>query len=250
MGQNVIITGASEGIGKATAVRLANEGANLTINARNPEQLDQIVSQLTLVNPNIIAVAGDITSQQTVDQLASTSRDTFGLTTILINNVGGGSMPCQLEDIDDEQWVSNLNTNLTTSFRMCRAVVQDMKTKRYGRIVNVSSVAGRFRGNLSGTPYSTAKAGLHGLTRDLASRLGQYGITVNAAAPGITATPRAMTKWQEISENSRKKINESISLGRFAEPEEIAAAIAFLASDDASYVTGATLDINGGIWMG
>lgn len=167
----------------------------------------------------------------------------------MINNAGGGSPPRAVEDVTDEDWEQNLTNNLTSTFLICRHVVPIMKKQGYGRIVNVSSVAGRTRGRLSGSPYSAAKSGLQGFTRHLAWELGSFGITVNAVAPGITNTERVIRKWDQRTDEDQQRIQQNIALQRFAEPEEVASAITFLASKEASYITGVTLDVNGGIFM-
>lgn len=245
----MLITGATQGIGRAIALELANEGASLVLNARDTEGLQAIVQNLQRHSSNVEILAGDIRDQHVVEQLVEIAIKRFARIDGLINNVGGGSDPQPFEEIDDSTWDNDIELNLKTSFRMCREVIPIMKQQRYGRIVNISSVAGRNHGTLSGPSYSAAKAGLQGLTRHLASELGQHGITVNALAPGLTDTARARSKWDRLTEQRRQQAISKVALRRFAAPEEIARAALFLCSDDASYVTGATLDVNGGSWM-
>jgi NAD(P)-dependent dehydrogenase (short-subunit alcohol dehydrogenase family) len=168
---------------------------------------------------------------------------------ILVNNAGGGTSLRFLEEVTAEDWDLTVNSNLKSAFLCCQGVVPAMKRQRSGRIVNVSSVAGRNVSRLSGPQYSSAKAGVLGLTRHLAQDLGPFGITVNAVAPGPTLVDRVAKKWSFRSEQDRSHILENIPLGRLAQPEEVATVIAFLASADASYVTGVTIDVNGGSFM-
>lgn len=244
-----IVTGASKGIGHAIATELALEGATLLLNARNEENLKALCNESTLQQTRIEWVSGDVCEQATVDEIIERALDHFGHIDVLINNVGGGSDHHPIEAIDDEAWHANLNSNLTSAFRSCRRVLPLMQQQAYGRIVNISSVAGRSHGNLSGIPYSAAKAGLQGLTRHLAWDYGSSGVTINALAPGFTETSRAMDKWKRLSSSQQQSLLDRIALKRFASTREIARAALFLASDDASYITGVTLDVNGGLWM-
>lgn len=245
----VIVTGSSRGIGRATALEAAREGAALVLNARGAEELEAARRDVAGSGAEVLAVGGDVRGPAFPDHLVELTLERFGRIDALVNNVGGGSAMRDVDQLPDSEWERDLETNLTSAFRLCRAVVPVMKRQRYGRIVNVSSVAGRSRGHLSGTAYSAAKAGLLGLTRHMAWDLGGQGITVNALAPGLTETERALGKWQQRSSAQREKLLEGVALRRFASPEEVARSILFLASDDASYVTGVTLDVNGGLLM-
>ncbi|MCI5148260.1 MAG: SDR family oxidoreductase [Candidatus Electrothrix sp. MAN1_4] len=244
-----IVTGSSLGIGRATALKLTREGATVILNARDTERLHKVKDSIDAESGTSMLFAGDITQQSIIDRIVSHVLDQYGRIDVLINNAGGGIDVYPVENITDKDWDHSLESNLTNVFRICRSVVPIMKKQNYGRIVNVSSVAGRTRGHLSGTPYSAAKAGLQGFTRHLAWELGHVGITVNAVAPGITSTERAMRKWERRSNEEQQRILGNIALHRFASPDEIASAIAFLASDEASYITGITMDVNGGIFM-
>lgn len=244
-----IVTGASQGIGHTIACELALEGATLVLNARNEGTIKALCKESALQHARIEWLVGDICEQATVDDIVELTLNSFGQIDILINNVGGGNDHLPIEAIDDETWHTNIDRNLTSAFRTCRRVLPIMQQNDYGRVVNISSVAGRSHGNLSGIPYSAAKAGLQGMTRHLAWDYGSSGITVNALAPGVTETPRAMDKLQRLSSSQQQSILDGIALKRYATTREIARAALFLASDDASYVTGATLDVNGGLWM-
>ena len=247
--QIAVVTGSSDGIGLATAQRLAAEGAAVILNGRHPERLERTANEIAGYGGRVASVVGDLTASGTVDAILALVRDRFGRIDVLVNNVGGGSPLRELETITNEDWQATLRLNLSSSFELSRAMVPMMKSRGYGRIVNVSSVAGRHKGRLSGPQYSAAKAGMLGLTRHLAWDLARFGISVNAIAPGFVATERALAKWRERCEEERREMLSQVPMGRFAEPHEIAAAVAFLASPEASYITGITLDVNGGSFM-
>ncbi|MDI1232443.1 MAG: 3-oxoacyl-ACP reductase FabG [Methylobacter sp.] len=245
----IIITGASEGIGKFAAEKLVKEGAQLVINARGIERLDQLKEELSEFGHTPLVVAGDATLPATAECLANKTLKQFGRIDGLVNNIGGASHLRYLEDITDEDWDHTHNFNLKSAFLLCKQVIPIMKAQRYGRVVNVSSLAGRNKSRLGGLQYASAKAGLLGLTRHLASEVGSFGITVNAVAPGIALTERAKGKWEALSAQEREHILTTIPLHRLAQPEEMAGAIVFLISDEASYITGVSLDVNGGSYM-
>lgn len=247
--QVVVITGSSRGIGKAAALELAREGAAVVLNARGVEELEQTRAAVAAQSAPVLAVPGDVCEAGFAEDLVARSLEHFGRIDALVSNVGGGSPLRAVEEIPDDEWSRDLETNLSNAFRLCRAVVPTMKAQGSGRLVVVSSVAGRSRGHLSGAAYAAAKTGLHGLTRHLAWELGPHGITVNALAPGFTSTERALAKWRERSPEEREQLLDRVALRRFADPEEVARCILFLASTDASYVTGVTLDVNGGLLM-
>ncbi len=173
----------------------------------------------------------------------------LGRIDILVNNAGGGSSARWLDDVDEGAWTRSLGINLTAAFLVTKAVVPHMRERQSGRIVMVSSVAGRNMSRLSGPEYTAAKGGLLALMRHLAVELGPYNITVNAVAPGPTLVERVAKKWEGRPADERATLLKSIPLGRLARPEEVVAAILFLASDDAAYITGACLDVNGGSVM-
>jgi NAD(P)-dependent dehydrogenase (short-subunit alcohol dehydrogenase family) len=248
-GKVAIVTGSSDGIGKAAALILAREGGQVVLNARGRERLEAARVEVGRVGKPPLVVAGDVTQGAVVKQLVGETLQQFGRVDILVNNAGGGSHLRFLEEITEEDWDQVLDSNLKSAFQCCQAVVPTMKRQQSGRIVNVSSVAGRNVSRLSGPQYSSAKAGLLGLTRHLAQDLGPFGITVNAVAPGPTLVDRVAKKWALRSAEDRARILANIPLGRLAQPEEVATVIAFLASDDARYVTGVTIDVNGGSFM-
>jgi NAD(P)-dependent dehydrogenase (short-subunit alcohol dehydrogenase family) len=244
-----IITGSSDGIGRAAALIFAREGGQVVLNARGRDRLEAARASVQAVGKPPLVVAGDVSQASVVERLVGETLQHFGRVDILVNNAGGGTSLRFLEEVTAEDWDLTVNSNLKSAFLCCQAVVPAMKRQRYGRIVNVSSVAGRNVSRLSGPQYSSAKAGVLGLTRHLAQDLGPFGIAVNAVAPGPTLVDRVAKKWSLRSEEDRSHILENIPLGRLAQPEEVATVIAFLASGDASYVTGVTIDVNGGSFM-
>ncbi len=245
-----IVTGSSEGIGFAIAKYLIERGATTFINGRNQEKLDK-ATRILKANSNmpVESFCGDVTVYENCLLFAGKVCQQYGKTDILVNNVGGGTEIRHLENITPADWDFTLNFNLGGAFNMIKAVTPIMREKKYGRIVNISSVAGRNKGRLSGPQYASAKAGLLGLTRHLAWDLAAEGITVNAVAPGFVRTDRAISKWNERSKEEKERMLSGVPMNRFGEPEEIAHAVAFLASEKASYITGVSLDVNGGSFM-
>ena len=248
-GKVAIITGSSDGIGKAAALIFAREGGQVVLNARGQDRLEAARTALQAVGKPPLVIAGNISQAAVVERLVGEALQQFGRIDILVNNAGGGTMLRILEEVTEEDWDLTVDSNLKSAFLCCKGMAPAMKRQRYGRIVNVSSVAGRNVSRLSGPQYTSAKAGMLGLTRHLAQDLGPFGITVNAVAPGPTLVDRVARKWALRSEEDRARILANIPLGRLAAPEEVAAVIAFLASDAAAYVTGVTIDVNGGSFM-
>jgi NAD(P)-dependent dehydrogenase (short-subunit alcohol dehydrogenase family) len=248
-GRVAIITGSSDGIGKAAALIFVREGGQVVLNARGQDRLEAARATLCVVGKPPLVVAGDVSQAAVIERLVGETLQHFGRVDILVNNAGGGTSLRFLEEVTEDDWNLTIDSNLKSAFLCCQAVAPAMKRQGYGRIVNISSVAGRNVSRLSGPQYSSAKAGLLGLTRHLAQDLGPFGVTVNAVAPGPTLVDRVAKKWTLRSEEDRSHILGNIPLGRLAQPEEVAAVIAFLASDDASYVTGVTIDVNGGSFM-
>ena len=248
-GKVAIVTGSSDGIGKAAALIFARDGGQVVLNARGQERLEATRAGVQAVGKPPLAVAGDVGQAVVVERLVEETLRQFGRIDILVNNAGGGTILRSLDEVTEEDWGRVVDSNLKSAFLCCKAVAPTMQRQRYGRIVNVSSVAGRNVSRLSGPQYSAAKAGMLGLTRHLANDLGPFNITVNAVAPGPTLVDRVAKKWAGQPETDRARILANIPLGRLAQPEEIGTVIAFLASDDARYVTGVTIDVNGGSFM-
>lgn len=244
-----IVTGGTRGIGKAITELFAKEEASLCVAALDKNRLDAFIGKLKKENINCIGVVANTTREDEVRDMVAKTIESFGRVDILVNNAGGGSPLVSIEEIELEEWERIIRSNLTGTFICCKAVIPYMKRQKSGKIVNISSVAGRFFSQLSGPNYVSAKAGIQGLTRQLAKELGPFNITVNAVAPGITLTERVEKKWLTRTEDYRDRILSMIPLGNLARPEDVAGPVLFLASNLSDYVTGVTLDVNGGFYM-
>ena len=238
-----LVTGASRGIGKAIALGLGQAGAVVVGTATSQSGADAISADLEANGIKGKGYVLDVTNQQSVDQLMTAIQNDFGAPSILVNNAGI-TKDNLLMRMKDEEWESIINTNLTSIYRLSKACMRDMMKQRKGRIINISSVVGA-AGNAGQTNYAAAKAGLLGFTKSLAREVGPRGVTVNAVAPGFIDTD--MTR--ALSDAQRDGLLKSIPLQRLGQPEEIAAAVVFLASPQAAYITGETLHVNGGMYM-
>ena len=238
-----LVTGASQGIGRATALRLAAQGAHLALAARNLDKLADVAAEVAAVGGTAKAFQLDVASEESIKAGVKDVITHYGKVEILVNNAGITrdmlSMRMKRNDWDDV-----LNTNLTGAFLLSQAVMQSMLKARWGRIINITSVVGQL-GQAGQANYAASKAGLIGLTKSLARELASRSITVNAVAPGMIAT--AMT--DVLTDDQKKQMSDHIPLGRVGTDLEIAAAVAFLASEEAAYITGHTLDVNGGMHM-
>jgi len=248
-GRVALVTGASRGIGAATAVELGRRGAQVAVSARTVTDLEEVVAKIEKEGGQGLSVPCDVTDSEQVERMVAKVMDKWGRLDILVNNAGRGGAGPPVEEISAEEWDRLITLNLKSAFLCIRAVAPIMKRQGYGRIVNVSSRAGRSHSEVTGPVYGSAKAGMLGLTRHMAAELGPYGITVNAVAPGLVMSQRVKARFEALTEEEQRKTIMNIPLRRLAEPEEIARTIAFLASDDASYVNGVALDVNGGIYM-
>jgi 3-oxoacyl-[acyl-carrier protein] reductase len=248
-GSVALITGASKGIGRATAFRLAREGGAVVVNGRDAAAVEAVVQAIERDGGRAMPAVADVTDAAAVQRMVAGAIRAYGALDILVNNAGGGSMARWLDDLDEAAWTKSMDVNLKGTFLVTKAVASHMRERRRGRIVMVASVAGRNMSRLSGPEYSAAKGGMLAFMRHIAVELGPYGITVNAVAPGPTMVERVAKKWELRGAEEQEKILRNIPLGRPAQPEEVAAAILFLASEDASYITGACLDVNGGSFM-
>ncbi|MBK8136338.1 MAG: 3-oxoacyl-[acyl-carrier-protein] reductase [Chloroflexi bacterium] len=239
-----IVTGASRGIGRAIAIELASRGASVVVNYRSsPAAADEVVGLINEAGGKAIAVQANVADAAAVDELFKRSIEAFGKVDILVNNAGT-TRDNLIIRMKPEDFDAVIETNLKSAWLCCKAAIGVMMRKRYGRIINVSSVSGVV-GQAGQTNYSASKAGLLGLTKALAREYANRGITVNAVAPGFVLTD--LTK--DLAENLVKQLNSVIPLGRWGTPEEIAKATAFLASDDAAYITGQVLNVDGGMAM-
>lgn len=244
-GQVAIITGASRGIGRAMAQVFAQAGAKVALLARTANQLDEVSTHIITNNQspisNLLTLPTDVADESQVNAAVQNVLATWGRVDILINNAGLISLG-PLTQVEPADWQRVLSANLTGAYFLCRAVAPGMMAQKSGRIINIASITAQTGGVSAGIHYSASKGGLLALTKTLARDLATYNITVNAIAPGqIDADPNLLTP------EARQRIIDIVPLGRLGEPEEIAYAALFLASPMAAYITGATLDVNGGI---
>lgn len=235
-----LVTGASQGIGRACAKALAERGVRIIAGARQGDKLASLVDEIRDAGGDADAVSLDVRDQRSVKAMMSVYGKTIN---ILVNNAGitGDGLAMRMRDAD---WQRVIDTNLTGSFRCARAVMRPMIRKRWGRIINIASVVG-LSGNPGQANYTASKAGVIGLTKTLALELASRNVTVNAVAPGMIDT--AMTG--ALDEASRSKILARVPLRRMGHLDEIAAAVCFLASDEAGYITGHVLNVSGGLYM-
>ncbi|MBI5969226.1 MAG: SDR family oxidoreductase [Deltaproteobacteria bacterium] len=242
------VTGAARGIGFAIASALAKEGADLGINDLRP--LDEVASKLKGMGRSILAMLADVTNARQVEEIAEKIVKEFGRIDVLVNNAGGGlNVPFSIVEMQEEDWDKVVNLNLKGAFLCCRVVIPHMRKQGKGSIVNIASLAGRSSATTVGPAYTGAKAGLLGLTRHLARTEGPYGIRVNAVSPGSILTEHLAQRFESYPKEEQEKRLSSTPLQRFGKPEEVAAAVLFLASDEASFITGANIDVNGGRFM-
>ncbi len=239
----VLVTGASRGIGKAIAERFANQGAYVIATGTTKDSVKKICDNFSQNSFKGIGLVLNIADKSSVEEFTTAIKD-LDSTDILINNAGI-TKDNLLMRMKDEEWEEVINTNLNGMFRMTKLCLRAMMKKKYGRIINVSSVVG-LSGNAGQANYAAAKAGMLGFTRSLAKEVGSRGITVNAVAPGFIKTD--MT--DVLSDEIHKSLLEHIVLGRLGESDEIASVVDFLASDSAAYITGQTISVNGGMYMG
>jgi 3-oxoacyl-[acyl-carrier protein] reductase len=243
-GRIALVTGASQGIGRACALELARAGATVALAARNETKLAAVAAEIEAAGGQAAVFALDVASEESIKTGVKAVIERFGKVEILVNNAGitRDGLMLRMKKAD---WDDVLGTNLTGAFLLTQALLSPMLKNRWGRVVNISSVVGR-TGQAGQVNYAASKAGLIGLTRSMAREVASRGITVNAVAPGYIETPMTAV----LDEKQRAAMMSQIPLGRPGTDQDIAQAVAFLASDAAGYITGHVLDVNGGMFMG
>jgi len=243
-GRIALVTGASQGIGRACALELARAGATVALAARNETKLAEVAAEIAAAGGQAAAFALDVASEESIKNGAKAILERFGKVEILVNNAGitRDDLMMRMKRAD---WDDVIATNLTGAFLLTQALLRPMMKNRWGRIVNIASVVGR-TGQEGQVNYAASKAGLIGFTRSLAREVASRGITVNAVAPGYIETPMTAV----LDEKLRAAMLGQIPAGRVGTDADIAHSVAFLASEGASYITGHVLDVNGGMYMG
>lgn len=241
----VLVTGASRGIGRAIAEKLGNDGFTVVGTATSESgavKINEYFSQQCIQGEGMVV---NVSLAESIDALIKSIKEKYGKTPEILVNNAGITRDNLLMRMKDDEWNSIIETNLTSIFRLAKACLRGMMKAKFGKIINVGSVVGT-TGNAGQTNYSASKAGLIGFSKSLAKEVGSRGITVNVVSPGFIDTD--MTK--ALDEGQKDSLSATIPLNRLGKPEEIAAAVGFLASDDANYITGETLHVNGGMYMG
>jgi NAD(P)-dependent dehydrogenase (short-subunit alcohol dehydrogenase family) len=245
-GRIAVVTGAANGIGRASALRLGREGADLVLVDREGQALQEVATAVEAAGRRALAITADWTDAQAVREAFAAARQRFGRVDILFNNVGQSAREraSEFHASAEETWRFVIEISLLTTMRATRLVVEEMRARRSGRIVNMSTESA-FYGDVGFADYAAAKMGVVGFTRSLARELAPFGVNVNAVCPGAIRT-RAHDR---LPADVIDKVRNSVPMGYVAEPEDVAGVVAFLASDDARYITGQSILIDGGRWM-
>jgi 3-oxoacyl-[acyl-carrier protein] reductase len=250
------ISGSGSDIGRAAARRLARDGLAVVLCDTPLRLVDQVLAEVRDAGGRGLAAEADVTEEAAVRDAVLEAVTWQGRIDVLVNSAGiEDCRPWEATDL--EEWERQIRANLTSAFLCCRTVTPHMRARRYGKIVNVASSAGRYRSSYirhgatvrTGVPYASAHGGVLALTRELAFEVAADGINVNAVVPGLISTARMAREWSRLPESVRADTLAETALGRVGEPDEVAAVISFLASDASSYVTGTAIDVNGGWWM-
>lgn len=241
--RTVLITGSSRGIGAAIARRL-NDEYKIVINYKNSkDEAFKLLDELRKTNPNVIAIKADVSKEEEVEMMFSVAEKNFGHVDILINNAGISHFSL-IQDIEFETWKEVINTNLNSVFLNSKRAIPNMISNQYGVIINMSSIWGDFGASMEAL-YSTSKGGINTFTKAMAKELAPSGIRVNAIAPGIVDTDLMR---RDFTEDELEELKAEVSINRFAKPSEIAGLVRYLISDEASYITGDIIHINGGFY--
>jgi 3-oxoacyl-[acyl-carrier protein] reductase len=243
-GRVALVTGASQGIGQACALALASQGASVALAARNQQKLDELVEQITSSGGKAAAFVMDVADEEQVKSGIKSAIARFGKIDVLVNNAGitRDQLVMRMKRAD---WDAVLNTNLTSAYLCIQQVIGSMLKQRWGRVINITSIFGQM-GQAGQANYAASKAGLIGLTMAMAREVGSRNITCNAVAPGFIETSMTAALSEELKQSAVKMI----PLGRVGAPQDVANAVSFLASEEASYITGHVLNVNGGMLMG
>ena len=241
-GKVAIVTGGGQGMGRAVAQHFAQAGASVVVNDKNADAAQSVADAL---GDGALAAPGDVTVKADVDEVVKTAAEAFGSVDILVNNAGI-LFPTALADMEEDEWDLVIDVNMKGTYLFSRAALPYMKRAGWGRIINFASTAGKAVSTLGGPHYTAAKAGILGLTRATAKEFAPYGITVNAVCPGLVNTEMVR---ENVTPERLDAYLGSFPISRICEPWEVAELVAFLASDRAAYITGASLDINGGDLM-
>tara|TARA_B110000977_G_C11002675_1_gene464477 strand:+ start:632 stop:1369 length:738 start_codon:yes stop_codon:yes gene_type:complete len=239
-GRTALISGASGGIGSAIAKNLSQQGAHVILHGTRAGRLEELASE---IGTNVSVVTANLSDREAVGGLVSEATKATGAIDILVNNAGITRDNLFMR-MKDEEWDDVLEVNLTSSMLLCRSAIRSMMKARWGRIISISSIVG-VTGNPGQTNYAASKAGMIGFSKSLAAEVASRGITVNVVAPGFIETP--MT--DELTDEQKQKLLGNVPAGRLGSSQEVAAAVSFLASEEAAYMTGATLHVNGGMAM-
>lgn len=249
--RTAIVTGAGDGLGKGIAALLLQNGYRMAGFDNRPEPLDACVTEFGAAS--FLPCVVNVLDEDSVNGAVARVAEQFGTIDVLVNNVGGSmGIAKPMEDITLEEFEKVLTLNIRSTFLCCKAVIPEMKKNKHGRIINMSSMAGRSRSVFGGTPYAAAKAAIIGLTRQSSKDLGKHGITINAVAPGTIVASERIRKYWEVNrtEEERKLIVDMALVGRMGDANDVARCVLFLADEGASYITGSVVDVNGGAWVG